>query len=153
MQNFHRIYQLSPHGNKELNDPNNLSMPAQVGGASTTISGAQQLFQSGLQSLIRAGGHQRGKHFNKIMYNIEVLVFCLWWFRVVGTCRLSIPFGSSWPLLQGFIDFPSDEETLRQSLNECDKFYRKSVYCTDLEQSDGQRHCKWHRRVFRLYHP
>jgi hypothetical protein len=119
-----------PRGVKEFqmdiedgsNNTNSPAIAAQIGGAeSTAISGAQQLFQSGLQSLIRASGHLRGKNFNRIMYNIEVLVFCLWWFRVVGTCRPLITFGSSLPVMQGFMDFPSDEETLRQSLNECDK--------------------------------
>jgi hypothetical protein len=119
-----------PHGVKEFqmdiedrsNNTNSPAIAAQIGGAeSTVISGVQQLFQSGLQSLIRASGHLRGKNFNRIMYNIEVLVFCLWWFRVVGTCRPLITFGSSLPVMQGFMDFPSDEETLRQSLNECDK--------------------------------
>lgn len=49
-----------------------------------SASVAQELFQCGLTSLIRARVHERGKSFNRIMYNMEVLVFCLWWFRVVG---------------------------------------------------------------------
>jgi hypothetical protein len=99
VQNFHGIYQTARgmyrhyDVNTETrmvaedasNDPNSPAIPGRIDGAeSTVISGVQHLFQSGLQSLIRVRGHQYGKNFNKIMYNVEVLVFCLWWFRMVG---------------------------------------------------------------------
>ena len=56
------------------------------------ITGAQELFHWGLSSLIRFRIHEHGKNFNRIMYNMETLVFCLWWFQQVGVpSRLSIP--------------------------------------------------------------
>jgi hypothetical protein len=104
---FHKTYQMGRgiprnyNGNAEthmLEDAsNNANSPAtagQIGGAEPpVISGAQRLFQSGLQSLSRVRGHHHGKNFNKIMYNIEVLVFCLWWFRMVDACRWFLSFG------------------------------------------------------------
>jgi hypothetical protein len=47
------------------------------------MSREQQLFQFGMRSLTRAIEHQAAKKYDKVMYNIEVLVFCLWWFGAV----------------------------------------------------------------------
>jgi hypothetical protein len=44
----------------------------------------QQLFESGIRSLSRAHQHLVAKSLNKIMYNVEVLVFCLWWLGAVA---------------------------------------------------------------------
>ena len=105
VQNFHKIYQMAQHRHFHVNtgtsmdvedgfhNPKGPAILGPISGAdSTIIRGAQQLFQSGLQSLIRVRGHQHGKNFNKIMYNVEVLVFCLWWFRMVSAYRLLISF-------------------------------------------------------------
>jgi hypothetical protein len=43
----------------------------------------QQLFLIGLQSLRRAHRHHVSKNFDKVMFNLEVLSFTIWWFRVV----------------------------------------------------------------------
>jgi hypothetical protein len=37
----------------------------------------------GLQSLHRAQGYFQTNKFNKVMYNVEVLVFSIWWFSSV----------------------------------------------------------------------
>jgi hypothetical protein len=41
------------------------------------------VFRAGLQTLMRAHQYKTSTLYNKIMYNIEVLVFCLWWFGAV----------------------------------------------------------------------
>jgi hypothetical protein len=43
----------------------------------------QQMFLIGLQSLRRAHGHHVSKNIDKVMFNLEVLSFTIWWFRVV----------------------------------------------------------------------
>jgi hypothetical protein len=42
-----------------------------------------RVFRAGLQTLRRAHQYKTSTLYNKIMYNIEVLVFCLWWFGAV----------------------------------------------------------------------
>jgi hypothetical protein len=49
----------------------------------------EKCFHVGLQSLVRARIHKIAKDFNKIMYNIEILVFTIWWIAVVRTHWLS----------------------------------------------------------------
>jgi len=51
---------------------------------------AQWMFIVGLRSLTRARTHQASKLFDKVMFNIEVLAFSIWWIHVVrhvsGSC-------------------------------------------------------------------
>lgn len=85
----------------------------------TTVNKDQHIFQVGLQSLSRAFEYQTGTHYYKVMYNIEVLVFCLWWFGMVRICSLGgyciyfIDHGS-----QGFMDFPKDHHSLVDVLSQ-----------------------------------
>jgi hypothetical protein len=44
----------------------------------------QQVFTIGLQNLRQAHRHQVSKNFDKVMFNLEVLSFTIWWFRVVS---------------------------------------------------------------------
>ena len=53
----------------------------------------QKIFLAGLQSLNRASLHLSGKFYSKIMFNIEVLVFCLWWFGAVNISTNSVSDG------------------------------------------------------------
>jgi hypothetical protein len=43
----------------------------------------QQHFQVGLQALRHARNHQINTNYGKILYNVDVLVFCIWWFATV----------------------------------------------------------------------
>lgn len=115
MHDFRRLYDTARLTSHQLAS---LSSITPVPREST--SGPQELFKFGLSSLIRAGVHERGRSFNKTMYNMEVLVFCLWWFRVVGALQANNFISLSTGSLQGFMDFPNDGEALRQILDECD---------------------------------
>jgi hypothetical protein len=44
---------------------------------------SQRMFLVGLRSLRRAQGHHASKLFDKVMFNIEVLAFSIWWTRMV----------------------------------------------------------------------
>lgn len=44
----------------------------------------QKLLHAGIHNLLRANRRQAGKNFMKVMFNIDVLVFCLWWFGAVS---------------------------------------------------------------------
>lgn len=50
---------------------------------------AQRMFLIGLRSLRRANAHQASKLFDKVMFNIEVLAFSIWWIRAVGNVSSS----------------------------------------------------------------
>jgi hypothetical protein len=66
---------------------NNFTLPLSF---PETVNTEQHRFQAGLQSLSRAFAYQAGSNYNKIMYNIEVLVFCLWWFGMVRLGHLML---------------------------------------------------------------
>lgn len=44
---------------------------------------AQARFVSVLKGLTHAGAHNMGVQYGKILYNIEILVFTVWWFTEV----------------------------------------------------------------------
>jgi hypothetical protein len=73
VQNFRSMY---------IHKPQPVAAQA-VSAVHGAMSREQQLFQFGMRSLTRAIEHQAAKKYDKVMYNIEVLVFCLWWFGAV----------------------------------------------------------------------
>jgi hypothetical protein len=79
----------------------------------------QKIFYAGVQSLTRASSHQAGKFYNKVMYNIEVLVFSLWWFGAVSTLSPGSVSHFHSLTFQGFVDFPQDHTSLVQVLLQC----------------------------------
>ena len=78
----------------------------------------QRMFLVGLQSLRRAHAHQASKLFDKVMFNIEVLAFSIWWTRVVGNVSGSFCKALLTHLMQGFPDFPRDQSDLLVQLQE-----------------------------------
>lgn len=55
-----------------------------------------RVFHAGLQSLRRAQRYKCATLYNKVMYNIEVLVFCLWWFGAVRSVIIAFCTINEW---------------------------------------------------------
>ena len=75
----------------------------------------QQHFQVGLHALRHARKHQVDSQYSKILSNVDILIFCIWWFAMVGHTN-SMFFMSSQLSLQGFGDFPENHVNLAQTL-------------------------------------
>lgn len=59
--------------------PNDQPIPA----IASSSSEEQKFFHSGILNMIRAHRSGVGMNYKKVMFNIDVLVFCLWWFGAV----------------------------------------------------------------------
>jgi hypothetical protein len=44
---------------------------------------------AGIQCLMKYGGFQQKKNYNKVMANIMALSFCIWWMSIVRDCSVS----------------------------------------------------------------
>jgi hypothetical protein len=47
------------------------------------ITADERMFHVGVAALARAQQHQAGKQYNKVLYNIDVMVFSIWWCAMV----------------------------------------------------------------------
>lgn len=56
----------------------------QTGLAISDGDATQRMFLVGLQSLKQAHVHHASKLFDKVMFNIEVLAFSIWWIHMVS---------------------------------------------------------------------
>ena len=107
VSNFRRLYTSSLHA-----PGHDFSLPAPT-------DDRQQIFHAGIWSLTRAHQHQSAKIYNKVMFNIEVLVFSLWWFGSVRHCHCQLIHSGNLTVIvvQGFLDFPTHQASLFEVLS------------------------------------
>ena len=63
--------------------PNETPIPV----ISSSSTQEQKYLHTGVHNLLRAHRRQVGKNYLKMMFNIDILVFCLWWFGAVWTIQ------------------------------------------------------------------
>jgi hypothetical protein len=78
--------------------------------SSSSPSAEQLVFQSGLINLLSAIRCSNDVNYNKIMINIQFLVFALCWFGMVCPIR-HLHVSMTLTMLQGEVDFPKDDAT------------------------------------------